>query len=181
VSFADARDLRTCLDIGASVMGDNGAFSAHTRGASLDAPAYYRWLGPWLRHPHWAVVPDRIGGSVEEQRKMTATWPFARSLGAPVWHLHLPIDYLLELADAWPRVCFGSSAEFWNPRSDTWRRRVDAAWDSLARRGVLPWVHMLRAMREGEAVTVEAIGDKLKAGTGCGSCVPELKRLLASI
>ena len=40
---------------------------------------------------------------------------------------------------------------------------------------------LLRAMREGEAVTVEAIGDKLKAGTGCGSCVPELKRLLASI
>jgi assimilatory nitrate reductase catalytic subunit len=36
-------------------------------------------------------------------------------------------------------------------------------------------------MREGEAVTVEAIGEKLKAGTGCGSCVPELKRLLASI
>lgn len=40
---------------------------------------------------------------------------------------------------------------------------------------------ILRAIREGDALTVEAIGGKLNAGTGCGSCVPELKRLLASV
>ncbi|NTV95623.1 MAG: molybdopterin-dependent oxidoreductase, partial [Thiobacillus sp.] len=35
-----------------------------------------------------------------------------------------------------------------------------------------------RAIAEG-AATVEALADKLKAGTNCGSCVPELRKLLA--
>jgi hypothetical protein len=146
--FSDPRDLLPCLEIGASVMGDNGAFGVHTKGGVLDVPGYYRWLGPWLRPPHWAVVPDRIGGTVEEQRAMTAGWPYARSLGAPVWHLHLALDYLIELAETWPRICFGSSAAFWNPRSEEWRRRIDEAWNALSRRGLLPWVHMLRAMAQ---------------------------------
>jgi assimilatory nitrate reductase catalytic subunit len=39
---------------------------------------------------------------------------------------------------------------------------------------------LLKAITQGEALTLEAIGQKLQAGTGCGSCVPELKRLLAN-
>jgi hypothetical protein len=148
VSFATPRDLAPCLEIGASVMGDNGAFTVHTRGGVLDVPGYYRWLAPWLRHPHWAVVPDVIGGDTDAQRRLARTWAFDRSLGAPVWHLHRCFDYLRELADSWPRICFGSSAEFWNPRTDAWRRRVDDAFNVLARRGHIPWVHMLRAMGE---------------------------------
>lgn len=148
VSYADSRDLAVCLRIGASVMADNGAFSAFTRGKAINIEGYYRWLAPWLRHPHWAVIPDEIGGDEAAQRKMVATWPFSRDLGAPVWHLHMPLDYLRELADVWPRICFGSSAEFWNTRTDTWRKRIDQAWDVLAQRQSLPWVHMLRAMRE---------------------------------
>lgn len=38
---------------------------------------------------------------------------------------------------------------------------------------------LLRAVREAGCVTVTAMGEQLKAGTGCGSCVPELKRILA--
>jgi assimilatory nitrate reductase catalytic subunit len=34
-------------------------------------------------------------------------------------------------------------------------------------------------MAEG-ARSVEALGIQLKAGTNCGSCIPELKRLLQS-
>jgi assimilatory nitrate reductase catalytic subunit len=37
----------------------------------------------------------------------------------------------------------------------------------------------LRAIRGDKLVSVEAIGKALKAGTNCGSCVPELKGLLA--
>ena len=32
----------------------------------------------------------------------------------------------------------------------------------------------------GEAATVEEIGKLLRAGTNCGSCVPELKRIIAT-
>jgi assimilatory nitrate reductase catalytic subunit len=36
---------------------------------------------------------------------------------------------------------------------------------------------LTKAMAEG-ATSVEALGIQLKAGTNCGSCIPELKRLL---
>ena len=37
----------------------------------------------------------------------------------------------------------------------------------------------MAAIKDG-ASSVEAIGAKLKAGTNCGSCKPELKRLLSA-
>ena len=74
VSYAAPAQLPICLRIGASVMLDNGAFSAFTRGLPLDVPGFYRWIEPYLAHPHWAVVPDVIGGTVEQQRAMLATW-----------------------------------------------------------------------------------------------------------
>ncbi len=37
---------------------------------------------------------------------------------------------------------------------------------------------LLRAIRTDELVTIEQIGAALKAGTNCGSCIPELKALL---
>ena len=46
VPFSDGRDADRCLAIGQSVMFDNGAFSAHTRGAPLDIPAFYAWIEP---------------------------------------------------------------------------------------------------------------------------------------
>jgi assimilatory nitrate reductase catalytic subunit len=36
------------------------------------------------------------------------------------------------------------------------------------------------AIARGECVDIAGIGERLKAGTNCGSCVPELKRLLAA-
>ena len=36
------------------------------------------------------------------------------------------------------------------------------------------------AIRKGEAKSVDDIGRCLKAGTNCGSCIPELKQLLAN-
>jgi assimilatory nitrate reductase catalytic subunit len=38
----------------------------------------------------------------------------------------------------------------------------------------------IRAAIQAGAASAEAIGEALRAGTNCGSCLPELKRLLAS-
>lgn len=54
---------------------DNGAFSAKTRGLPFDLPGFYAWAEAHLAHPHWAVVPDVIDGTVEQQREMVKTWP----------------------------------------------------------------------------------------------------------
>jgi hypothetical protein len=147
VPFSDARDADTCVAIGQSVMFDNGKFGAHTRGEVIDIAKLYGWLDRLLRHPHWAVVEDQIDGTVDEQRAMTRRWPFPREMSAPVWHMALPIDYLLELSENWPRICFGSTKQFWQVGSEVWSRRADEAFNALARRHRhMPWIHMLRGM-----------------------------------
>jgi hypothetical protein len=125
---------------------DNGAFSAWTRGRPMDVEAFAEWVRPRLAPPHWCVVPDVIGGDVAQQRDLISAWGLPRNLSAPVWHMGLPIEWLLELADGWPKLCFGSTAAVSIPGSDAWERVCDGAWNALERRGLRPWVHMLRAM-----------------------------------
>lgn len=146
VSFAAPSDAEICMRIGQSVMWDNGAFSLHTRGKTVDWSAYYRWVEPRLGHPHWAVIPDVIDGDVEANAELVRQWPHSRQFGVPVWHMAEPIGVLLDFAQQWPRVCFGSSGAYWQVGSENWSRRADEAFNALARRGPIPWVHMLRGM-----------------------------------
>lgn len=147
VSFANPADADWCLANGQSVMLDNGAFTAYKRGGELNMTAYAAWLEPRLGHPHWAVIPDQIGGDEDTQRAMITAWGREPSwLFAPVWHMGLSIDWLLELTDKWPRVCFGSSGDVWQVGSAAWERKADTAFNALAQRGNLPWVHMLRGL-----------------------------------
>ncbi|OOO22724.1 hypothetical protein [Agrobacterium pusense] len=146
VSYANPGDAEWCLQNGQSVMWDNGAFTFYRGGKKTDWTKYYSWLESKLGHPHWAVVPDVIDGTVEEQRELVAQWPFPKTLSAPVWHTGLSIDYLLELAENWPRICFGSSGAYWQVGSAAWERRTDEAFNALEKRGIRPWVHMLRGL-----------------------------------
>jgi hypothetical protein len=151
ISYATRRTYQTetCLRRMQSIMFDNGAFTIFRQGGRLDEKAFYGWIDPMLGHPHWAVVPDVIDGTVEEQRELTRTWPFPREFGAPVWHLGLPIDYLLELVDEWPRVCLGSSGQFWQVGGPDWARRMDEVSDVLFKRRVrAPYLHGLRMMAQ---------------------------------
>lgn len=147
VSFYRPDDLNRCMQIGQSVMLDNGAFSAFTKGVPFDENAYYRWLEPILAPPHWAVVPDVIGGDEFQQFELMKRWPFRRDLGMPVWHLGLSTSYLLRLLDEWPRVCFGSSAEYWQIGSYSWCNRMDEAFNLIAQHHkTMPWIHGLRML-----------------------------------
>lgn len=108
---------------------DNGAFSAFTKGAPVtDWTPYYRWAGAWLADPccDWALVPDVIDGSAEDNDRMLREWPHGRDRGVPVYHLHEPVDRLAELAVSWPRVALGSSGEYWQVGSPAWWGRVAA-------------------------------------------------------
>lgn len=145
VSFSESRDGDWCMANGQSVMWDNGAFSFFTAKKPVDWEKFYDWVEPRLGHPHWAVIPDVIDGSVREQRELVEQWPFG-IFGAPVWHLGLDINYLLDLASHWPRICFGSTSQYWQVGSEIWERRCDEAFNALERRGLKPWVHMLRGL-----------------------------------
>lgn len=151
ISHATARpsQIDWALKNAQSIMWDNGAFTFHRSGEEFDLPAFYDWVGPKLGHPHWGVVPDVIGGTLEQQKALLATWPFPKSLGAPVWHLGMPLDYLLELCDEWPKVCLGSSEQYWKVGGEVWKQRMDETFDYLlAKRKHLPWLHGLRMLAQ---------------------------------
>ena len=147
VSFADPRDLNDCLRIGQSLMLDNGAFTAFTKGKPMDVNGYTAWCEQHLAHPHWAVIPDIIDGDKEQQRAGITAWTFPPDLSAPVWHLGLSLDWLLELTDNWPRICFGSSGKYWQVGSASWIRRMNEAFDAIcSKRRHIPWIHGLRML-----------------------------------
>ena len=149
VSFANPSDAQVCLEIGQSIMWDNGAFTTYTQGKEFKIDKFYEWLEPKLGHPHWGVIPDVIGGSEEDNRTRLETWPFPKELGAPVWHMHMHTDYLLYLCDNYPKVCFGSSGEFWKIGTVRWQQRIDEAFTELDKKHRhIPWIHMLRGLAQ---------------------------------
>jgi len=131
-----------------SVLLDNGAFSHFRRGEpKYDWADYYEWSDYWLQFPTtWAVIPDVIDAGSQAQDALLREWPHGER-GAPVWHMNEPIERLLGLLDKWPRVCIGSTDEFWKVMSPAWFQRMDAIWNAIAQRHTrAPWVHMLRGM-----------------------------------
>jgi len=148
VSHANPQDVARCHQIGQSVMLDNGAFSAWKVGKATDWPGYYDWCERWLAYPEtWAVIPDVIDAGSQEQDALIREWPHGQK-GAPVWHMDEPMHRLLRLCDEWPRVCIGSTDEYAVVLSPAWQRRMDEAWNEIAKRHkFLPKVHMLRGMQ----------------------------------
>lgn len=180
VSFARHDNLKTCLQIGQSVMFDNGAFSAHTRGKPLDVAGYYAWIDKHLAHPHWAVVPDSIDGDLSEQHRLRSTWPrhtLPMEMAAAVWHLHEPLNELYALTIGWPRVCLGSSGEYWNVGSPKWSARMDQVFNFLSKRSPrMPYLHGLRMLGQTEGGWPLASADSTNVAqnfkrNGCAECL----------
>lgn len=149
VSFHRPDQVRVAHEIGQSVMLDNGAFSAWRSGQEItDWTRYYDWADRWLDYPTtWAVIPDTITGDQRDNELLIRAWPFPER-GAPVWHMHESVNWLLSLIHTYPRVCIGSSGAFAEVMADPWQRRMDEAWRAIdARFRRTPNVHMLRGMR----------------------------------
>jgi hypothetical protein len=141
-------DVERCHRIGQGVMLDNGAFSAWMANKPItDWAPFYAWAEEWLAYPtSWAVIPDVIAGTDADNDALIAQWPHG-TRGAPVWHMHEPIDRLKALCDAWPRVCIGSSAEYAEVGADNWHARMNEAMNAICKTGRVPtWLHMLRGM-----------------------------------
>jgi len=150
ISFIDHRDTGVCLQIGQSVMLDNGAFSLFTRGEKPQWGKFYKWIEDKVGHPHWAVVPDVIGGEPKDNLALAKEYPHRKDCACVVWHMSEPISHMFKLLElGFTRVAFGSSDKYWQIGSDAWCRRCDEAWNALAKNGDLPWVHMMRGLSLG--------------------------------
>jgi hypothetical protein len=108
---------------------------------------FYAWVDQWIAYPTtWAVIPDVIMGDAEANDALIAQWPHGER-GAPVWHMHEPVDRLKRLCDEWPRVCIGSSSEYSVVGAPNWHRRMHEAMNAICKTGRVPtWLHMLRGM-----------------------------------
>ena len=148
VSFASPRDTEWALQNAQSIVWDNGAFTFYNLKAEVsDWTRYYEWTESLCAHPHWAIVPDRIDGSESDNLDLAHEWPHRRDCAATVWHLGESLEQLGRLLDlGFGRICFGSSGAYWQVGSESWERRADEAFNWLANRGLLPWVHMLRGL-----------------------------------
>lgn len=152
VSHAHPYDLETVLEIGQSVMLDNGAFSVYTKGKIFDEKKYYQWIDEYLCHPHWAIIPDVIDGDISQQKELIKKWNFPKELSAPVFHLHLDLSWLKELASEFPKICLGSSGMYWKVGTLSWVRRMDSIFEMLSKHfRYLPWVHGLRMLSISES------------------------------
>lgn len=132
VPFPRRDDMGVVGEACASFVFDNGAFSVWKRGAVLDVAGYIEWCDEWHRHPgfDWALIPDVIEGSAEENDALIADWP-RHIRGVPVWHMHEPIDRLVRLGHEWPTVALGSSGEWPVPGVEKWWGRMGEALGAL--------------------------------------------------
>jgi hypothetical protein len=129
ISFARPDQIKIAADICQSFCLDNGAFSVWRRKAKPEFERYYSWVDRWIRHPgcDFAVVPDCIQGTEDENDELLARWPFERWHGCAVWHMHESLRRLRRLTKDWPRVAIGSSGTFDTPGSDRWWDRMNSA------------------------------------------------------
>jgi len=114
VSWARPDQVKVAASVCQSFALDNGAFTLWKQGGEVFSwREYYNWAAEWLNHPacDWAVIPDVIDGSEDENDQLLEEWPHGFR-GVPVWHLNESVDRLVRLADNWPRVALGSAAEF---------------------------------------------------------------------
>lgn len=136
VSFERPEQIALAAEVCQSFAIDNGAFSVWKRGATLDVPGYVAFVNEWRKHPgfDWALIPDAIDGTEEENDLLFATYRNAGGdllQSVPVWHLHESFERLQRLCRAFPRVALGSSGQWADIGTEGWWQRVGAAMDAI--------------------------------------------------
>jgi len=125
VSYFDHRQIEEASEICQSVALDNGAFSAWRSKKKHDFAGYQKWAAHWLRHPavDWAIIPDVIDGSEEENDALLAEWELPGEVSVPVYHFHESLERLERLI-SYPRIALGSSGQFQHPGTPSWWGRM---------------------------------------------------------
>jgi hypothetical protein len=129
-SFSEPRNLGLVAAVCQSFAIDNGAFPAWRSGKPItDWGPFYDWAAQCKLIPScdFAVVPDVIDGTEEDNDALLAEWPLPKWFGAPVWHMHEGLDRLERLAAGWPRICIGSSGGFASIGTGRWWARMGQA------------------------------------------------------
>lgn len=146
VSFWRPDNIGIVSEIAQTFAIDNGAFSAWTKGVKPDWGKYKDFVQEWSTpNCDFHIIPDDIDADYKTNQKLIESWNDKN--GIPVWHLHEPLDYLLEMAKAYPKICFGSSAEFSKIGTEQWWARMDEALREICVNGrPITKIHGLRML-----------------------------------
>ena len=128
VSFAHPRELALVAEACRSFVLDNGAFTHWRKGGRVDVAAYRDWVNTVAGHPglDWALVPDTIDGTTQENDDLEARWLDLGVRVDPVvvWHLHEPLERLDRLVASYRTVALGSSGQWASPGTRSWWQRM---------------------------------------------------------
>lgn len=153
VSFFSPEQVGICVDIGESVLIDNGAYSFYTKygkgwmtGEYLSG--YVKFANTYSHGPNWCIIPDIIDGTELENDSLIERYSEQIPNSFPVWHVSESIERLVRLSKSFSKVCFGSSGAYFRLDTDKWNSKVEQAFDSISDKSgrVSIWVHMLRGM-----------------------------------
>lgn len=137
ISFAAPAHLEIVCEVCQSFCLDNGAFTAWKSGNPItNWQPYYEWVAKVKREPSFdfAIIPDVIDGTEEEQDRLVEEWPFGR-IGVPVWHMNESPERLQRLCREWPRVAIGSTGEFKTVGSENWWIRIREVFPLICENG----------------------------------------------
>lgn len=128
---------------------DNGAFTTWRQKRLYNPISYYCFVDKWINKPafDWALIPDVIDGTAKQNDDLIKDWPFSKTDGVPVWHLHESLSRLERLANEWPRVAIGSSGEYADIGTSRWWNRMADAFHKICVDGEpIVRVHGLRML-----------------------------------
>lgn len=125
VPWFSQQDLGIVADVCQSFVFDNSAYSLWNRKRTVDWKSFHAWVRDWYRHPgfDWALIPDTIDGTEEENNRLEAEWPQDLP-GVPVFHMHESLARLDRLCDQYRTVALGSSGVYKTPGSKVWWPRM---------------------------------------------------------
>ena len=131
VSYAAHSKLPLFASMCSSFALDNGAFTAWKQGKSFDMTGFTEFVKEWMQHPafDWAVMPDVIDGTEEQNDALLEEWTLPKHIGVPVYHMHESMERLERLIDNYDYICLGSSGEYSQPNSKIWWRRMNEIMD----------------------------------------------------
>ena len=126
VSFAYPQQIGIVADVCQSFIQDNGAYTFWKQKKAVNWPDYYEFVDTWRHHPghDWALIPDVIDGTEDENDALIASWPFEEGTGVPVWHLGESLERLTRLVSRFRRVALGSSALYSQVGTKLWHARM---------------------------------------------------------
>jgi len=131
ISYASRSQLPLFASVCSSFALDNGAFTAWKQGKPFDMSGYTEFVMEWMQHPafDWAVMPDVIDGTEEENDALLEEWTLPKHIGVPVYHMHESFERLERLIDNYDYICLGSSGEYSQPNSKIWWARMTKIMD----------------------------------------------------